>query len=96
MVGLSGAVRQDGPRGPFGLRQDLSDILHIPVDSIRVTCAGLGGGFGGKLYAGVEPYCVLLAQRTGRPVRLAHTREEEMIATSPRMSASTRRPSLKR
>ena len=73
---------------PFGLRQDLSDILHIPVDSIRVTCTGLGGGFGGKLYAGVEPYCVLLAQRTGRPVRLAHTREEEMIATSPRMSAT--------
>jgi CO/xanthine dehydrogenase Mo-binding subunit len=36
----------------------------------------------------VEPYCVLLAQRTGRPVRLAHTREEEMIATSPRMSAT--------
>jgi CO/xanthine dehydrogenase Mo-binding subunit len=73
---------------PFGLRQDLSDILHIPVESIRVTCSGLGGGFGGKLYAGVEPYCVLLAQRTGRPVRLAHTREEEMIATSPRMAAT--------
>ena len=73
---------------PFGLRQDLSDILHIPVESIRVTSTGLGGGFGGKLYAGVEPYCVLLAQRTGRPVRLAHTREEEMIGTSPRMGAT--------
>jgi CO/xanthine dehydrogenase Mo-binding subunit len=73
---------------PFGLRQDLSEILHIPIESIRVTSTGLGGGFGGKLYAGVEPYCVLLAQRTGRPVRLAHTREEEMIATSPRMAAT--------
>jgi CO/xanthine dehydrogenase Mo-binding subunit len=72
---------------PFGLRQDLSDILHIPVEKIRVTLSGLGGGFGGKLYAGVETYCVLLSSRTGRPVRLAHTREEELIATSPRMAA---------
>jgi CO/xanthine dehydrogenase Mo-binding subunit len=92
------AIAEVGPDGrvhvtsshqyPFGLRQDLADILHIPLESIRVTATGLGGGFGGKLYAGVEPYCVLLAGRTGRPVRLAHTREEEMIATSPRMGAT--------
>jgi CO/xanthine dehydrogenase Mo-binding subunit len=72
---------------PFGLRQDLADILTIPLKNIRVTASGLGGGFGGKLYAGVEPYCVLLSMRTGRPVKLVHTREEEMIATSPRMGA---------
>lgn len=70
---------------PFGLRQDLADILGLPLESIRVTVTGVGGGFGGKLYAGVEPFCVLLAQATGRPVKLQHTREEEMIATSPRM-----------
>lgn len=75
---------------PFGLRQDLADILHRPLDSIRVTVTGLGGGFGGKLYAGVEPYCVLLAEATGRPVKLQHTREEEMIATSPRMACRVR------
>jgi CO/xanthine dehydrogenase Mo-binding subunit len=73
---------------PFGLRQDLSEILHLPLESIRVSATGHGGGFGGKLYAGVEPYCVLLAQHTGRPVRLAYTREEELIATSPRMGAT--------
>ena len=73
---------------PFGLRQDLSDILSIPLGKIRVTIAGLGGGFGGKLYAGVEPYCVLLSERTGRPVKIQHTREEELIATSPRMGAT--------
>jgi CO/xanthine dehydrogenase Mo-binding subunit len=73
---------------PFGLRQDLSDILHLPLESIRVSATGHGGGFGGKLYAGVEPYCVLLAQHTGRPVRLAYTREEELTATSPRMGAT--------
>jgi CO/xanthine dehydrogenase Mo-binding subunit len=75
---------------PFGLRQDISDILHIPLSKIRVTVTGVGGGFGGKLYAGVEPYCILLAQRTGRPVKLRYTREEELTATSPRMGASVR------
>lgn len=72
---------------PFGLRQDLADILSIPPGRIRVTVTGVGGGFGGKLYAGVEPYCVLLADRTGRPVKMRHTREEELTATSPRMGA---------
>jgi CO/xanthine dehydrogenase Mo-binding subunit len=72
---------------PFGLRQDIADILHIPLHKVRVTVTGVGGGFGGKLYAGVEPYCVLLARATGRPVKLVHTREEELIATSPRMGA---------
>ena len=75
---------------PFGLRQDLSDILGIPLGKIRVTVSGLGGGFGGKLYAGVEPVCILLSQRTGRPVKIQHTREEEMTATSPRMGAHIR------
>lgn len=73
---------------PFGLRQDIADILDIPLGKIRVTLSGLGGGFGGKLYAGVEPYCILLAERTGRPVRLAHTREEELVGTTPRMGAT--------
>ena len=73
---------------PFGLRQDLSDILGIPIGRIRITVSGLGGGFGGKLYAGVEHFCILLAQATGRPVKLQYSREEELLATSPRMGAT--------
>ena len=72
---------------PFGLRRDIADILNIPLHKVRVTITGVGGGFGGKLYAGVEPYCVLLARATGRPVKMVHTREEELTATSPRMGS---------
>ena len=75
---------------PYGLRQDLSDILGIPLGRIRVTATGLGGGFGAKLYHSVEPLCVLLAQRTGRPVKIALSREEELSATTPRMGAMVR------
>ena len=64
---------------PFGLRQDLSDILGIPLGKIRVTVSGLGGGFGGKLYAGVEPVLhPALTAPPGAPSRSQHTREEEM------------------
>lgn len=73
---------------PFVLRQDLADILGLPLDQIRVIITGVGGAFGGKLYSGIEPYCVVLAQRTGLPVKMVHTREEEFIATSPRMGAT--------
>jgi CO/xanthine dehydrogenase Mo-binding subunit len=73
---------------PFGLRQDIADILGIPLGKVRVTASGLGGGFGAKLYAGPELFCVLLAARTGRPVRFAYSREEELVATSPRMAAT--------
>ncbi len=72
---------------PYGLRQDIADILHLPLGRIHVTASGLGGGFGAKLYASVEPLCVLLAERTGRPVKIELSREEELAATSPRMAA---------
>lgn len=73
---------------PFGLRQDLARILDRKPDDIRITITGVGGGFGGKLYAGVEPLAILLAERCGRPVKLALSREEELMATSPRMAAT--------
>jgi CO/xanthine dehydrogenase Mo-binding subunit len=44
----------------------------------------LGGGFGGKEDIAAETYLALLAQRTGRPVQLAYTREESMAAHSKR------------
>lgn len=73
---------------PFGLRQDLATILGRDVQDIRVTVTGVGGGFGGKLYAGVEPLAILLAERTGQPVKVMLNREEELMATSPRMAAT--------
>lgn len=73
---------------PFGLQSDLATILDRQPEDIRVTITGVGGGFGGKLYAGVEPLAILLAERTGQPVKFALSREEELMATSPRMAAT--------
>jgi 4-hydroxybenzoyl-CoA reductase alpha subunit len=70
---------------PFMSQRELSTALRIPPDKIRVIKATIGGGFGSKLDTyPYEPICVLLAQKTGRPVRITFTREEEFIASPTR------------
>ncbi len=70
---------------PFLFQRDLSMALGIPATKVRVIKAAIGGGFGSKLdMYPFEPICVLLAQKTGCPVRITFTREEEFIASPTR------------
>ncbi|WP_063688399.1 molybdopterin-dependent oxidoreductase [Bradyrhizobium stylosanthis] len=69
---------------PFLTRRALSDIFQLPLDKVRVFCERVGGGFGGKQEMFVEDILALAALRTGRPVKLELTREEQFIATSTR------------
>ncbi|RJP36255.1 MAG: xanthine dehydrogenase family protein molybdopterin-binding subunit, partial [Phycisphaerales bacterium] len=70
---------------PFLYQHDLSRIIGVPPEKIRVIQPPIGGGFGSKLdIHPFEPICVFLAQRTRRPVRLVFTREEEFLATPTR------------
>jgi len=65
-------------KAPFIVRQSISEGLDIPMSRLRVIAATVGGDFGGKGTAQIEPVCVLLTQKSGCPVRLALTREEEL------------------
>jgi CO/xanthine dehydrogenase Mo-binding subunit len=56
---------------PFGVREDLSLLLGVPEESVVVEGTWVGGGFGGKGSCLLEPYALLLARASGRPVRLA-------------------------
>jgi CO/xanthine dehydrogenase Mo-binding subunit/aerobic-type carbon monoxide dehydrogenase small subunit (CoxS/CutS family) len=69
---------------PFLTRRALSDIFQLPTDKVRVFCERVGGGFGGKQEMFVEDILALAALKTGRPVRLELTREEQFVATSTR------------
>ena len=69
---------------PFLTRRALSDIFELPMDKVRVFCERVGGGFGGKQEMFVEDILALAALKTGRPVKLELTREEQFIATSTR------------
>jgi 4-hydroxybenzoyl-CoA reductase alpha subunit len=62
---------------PHYVHRLLAKILDMPAAHIRVIAAPVGGGFGGKLdpFAHEIAAC-RLSQLTGRPVKIACTREE--------------------
>lgn len=64
-------------QSPFGVREDAAALLGVPEASIVVDGTWVGGGFGGKGSSFLEPYALLMARATGRPVRLALTYAEE-------------------
>ena len=65
---------------PFHLRRILARILETSESRIRVIKPRVGGGFGDKQEMVCEDLVAVLTLRTGRPVRLEFTREEELIA----------------
>src|SRR5258707_1672829 len=69
---------------PFLTRRALTEIFDLPPDKVRVFCERVGGGFGGKQEMFVEDVLALAAIKTGRPVKLELTREEQFISTSTR------------
>jgi CO/xanthine dehydrogenase Mo-binding subunit len=64
---------------PFGTREDTASILGIPEKELVVHGTWVGGGFGGKGAALLEPYGLLLAKASGRPVRLALGYRDEFL-----------------
>ena len=55
---------------------DLSRLFEIKPSKIRIIQPYIGGAFGGKAVLREEPIAVLLALKSGRPVKLEYTREE--------------------
>ncbi|WP_159587297.1 molybdopterin cofactor-binding domain-containing protein [Chelativorans xinjiangense] len=61
-------------------RLQLSRILDMPEERIRVISSPTGGAFGGKDELTVQPALALLALKTGRKVRLKLSRAESVVA----------------
>lgn len=71
---------------PFLARGRYATALGVPESQVRVIQTEVGGGFGGKSGDdNASVICALLARHAGRPVKLIHTREEEFLASHPRM-----------
>ncbi|MBU0754290.1 MAG: xanthine dehydrogenase family protein molybdopterin-binding subunit [Planctomycetes bacterium] len=98
-LGTSGILAQFDSQGrltlhsltqvPFQYKHDLSKVIGVAPEKIRVIQPPIGGGFGSKLdIHPFEPICVFLAKATNRPVRLVFTREEEFMATPTRQPMS--------
>jgi len=65
-------------------RKEVSRILGLPEDKIRIIQAITGGGFGGKLDMTVEGYVALSVYHTKRPVLIRLNREESFLSNTKR------------
>jgi xanthine dehydrogenase molybdenum-binding subunit len=70
---------------PFLYQRDMAHALKMNPSDIRIIQPIIGGGFGSKLdMYPFEPICALLSMKTGRPVQMLYTREEEFLASPTR------------
>jgi carbon-monoxide dehydrogenase large subunit len=68
----------------------IADTLGLPVSKVRLIAPAIGGDFGGKGAAFIEPIVALLARKARRPVRLHLSRVEEFMAMTSRPSCTIR------
>jgi len=70
---------------PFLYQRDIAHTLKMEPSKIRVIQPIIGGGFGSKLdMHPFEPICALLAMKSGKPVQILYSREEEFILSPTR------------
>ena len=73
---------------PFYDQIVIAETLGMPLSNVRVIKPHVGGGFGGKADThSLFPIAALLSKKAGRPVKIVHTREEEIVCTSRRHPA---------
>ena len=70
-------------QGPFSVQMYSSMVLAIDPNLVKCTPTEIGGGFGGKTTVYLEPVAMLLARKSGRPVRMVMSREEVFRASGP-------------
>ena len=72
-------------QSPFAMVQDLAFVLGLKPKDIRVIRPYVGGGFGGKFQILPVDFCTaLLSKVSGRPVKIAYTRQEVFQCTRQR------------
>lgn len=69
-------------QSPYYLKKDLAKLLGMTEGNVRVISPFVGGGFGGKRDLYASDFCAaLMTKRTGRPVKICYTRDEEFAAS---------------
>lgn len=75
---------------PYLVRARVAELLGVRPSAVRIVVPTIGGGFGGKLDALLEPLACVLARRAGRPVRVLNDRADEFRTAGPRENAVVR------
>ena len=61
---------------PSPLQEQIAKVFKMPLNRVRVVVPFIGGGYGGKNHARIEPVVALLARKARRPVQWILTRDE--------------------
>src|SRR5215471_14318472 len=75
-------------QGHFVVRAYTAQLLGMKLGDLRVYPAEIGGAFGGKTVIYVEPVAVVLARKSGHPVKIVMSREDVFRATGPTSGSS--------
>ena len=62
-----------------GDREQVAAGLGLEPEQVRLVLAGVGGAFGAREDLSMQLHACLLALETGRPVKMAYTREESFV-----------------
>ncbi len=70
-------------QGLFNIRAQTAAIIGVPESQVKVVPMEIGGGFGAKAIAYLDPVAAVLSRKTGRPVKIAMDRKEVFEGSGP-------------
>jgi selenium-dependent xanthine dehydrogenase len=68
-----------GSQIPYADREQVARVLDWPQERVRIRGQLMGGGFGGKEDIAGQIHTALLANATGRPVKMLFDRHESLV-----------------
>ena len=63
---------------PEYLRKTVAGVTGLPLEKVTVMMTRMGGGFGRRLYGHFGVEAAIISQKTGQPIHLVYTREDDM------------------
>jgi CO/xanthine dehydrogenase Mo-binding subunit len=77
---------------PFYVHKSLVKLMGLPEEKVRIVQVETGGAFGGKedYPSMIGAHAALLAMKSGKPVKIAYDRAEDMAATTKRHPSRVR------
>lgn len=79
-----------GSQIPYQDREQVALALGWPEQRVRIVGQNMGGGFGGKEDIAGQIHAAMLANKTGRPVKLLFDRQESMLVHPKRHATQIR------
>lgn len=82
-----GILLYTGGQSIYDEQREVSSLLGLPREKVRVISAYVGGGFGGKEDMSVQHHAGFLGYKTKRPVMVTLSRQESIIVHPKRHGA---------